>query len=308
MILQVAYCTDEKYAKIMMVSIVSLCETNKEFDDIVFYCLEKGLSLETKSEIECVVNHYNRKIQFLDIRNICEKKRFWKPSRDTMFSRVLIPELIDKDKVLYLDCDLIVLDSLKELWNINVDGYANLVVQDTSRKNARLETGNVNIRYFNSGVMVINCVEWRNKDYFSQMREFEKKYENEAIFPDQRPLNAITLCDSKIIDPKYNFTPELYRYTYKQLLLLMDTKVFYEQQQVEDARKEPVIVHFSGRSIERPWFKNCRNQYKELYRTYMKKFDFLDFPLWEDSKLNSIKWEIKYRLPFFIQLLGSRLR
>ena len=306
--LHVVYCTDSKYSKIMTVSIVSLCESNKSFSQINIYCFEKDLTEYEKEKIEAIVGEYGRKITFISINTYCNELRFWPKSRDLMFSRFLIPNVLNEEKVLYLDCDTIVISSLEELWNMDITGYVHLVVLDTARCNAKHEASlKNNDKYFNSGVMVINCSEWKNKDIFKKMKIYESKQNKLALFPDQRPLNAVTLKYSKIISPAYNLTSELFHYSYEQIIKIMKCDNFYSKKDLEEAIKRPIIIHFSGRSIDRPWFSNCKNIYKEKYRSYMKKYEFTDFPLWRDDILSVIKWNIKYSLPVNVQIFISFL-
>jgi lipopolysaccharide biosynthesis glycosyltransferase len=49
----------------------------------------------------------------------------WPEELPAMYSRLLIPELFtDYDRVLYIDADCLVLDSLEELFNADLEGYA----------------------------------------------------------------------------------------------------------------------------------------------------------------------------------------
>lgn len=302
--LDVVYCTDSRYSRIMTISIISLCENNKGLSNINIYCFEKGLKDDEKNEIDKIVKQYNRNITFISIIDVCEKMRFWQPEMDLMFARFLIPYILNVKKVLYLDCDTIIISSLNELWKSSIDGYAHLVVLDTARLDAKQEASlEIDDQYFNSGVMLINCAEWNNKKIFEKMKDYESKQNRTAIFPDQRPLNAVTLKYSKIISPRYNLTSEMVRYSYEDILKIIQSKNYYNKEDYKKARSNPSIIHFSGRSIDRPWFTNCNNKYRALYREYMSKFEFTNFNLWHDSLANVVKWKIKYHLPNGIQII-----
>lgn len=306
--LQVVYCTDSNYTKIMTVSIISLCENNPNFSAINIYCFEKDLTQDEKNNVCAIVEEYKRKITFISISDYCDKFRFWSQDKDIIFSRFLIPYILDIKKILYLDCDTIIVSDLEKLWKISVDGYANLGVLDTARvfakQEAMLERDSY---YFNSGVMIINCDEWKSKKIFEKMKKFEYEQNNVSVFGDQRLLNAISAKNTKIISPAYNLTSELLRFSYNKIIKIMQCNDFYSEKDIQEAIDNPVIIHFSGRSIDRPWFKNSNSIYKEKYRSYMKKYSFTDFPLWNDSIINVIKWKIKYMLPINLQVFISNL-
>ncbi len=66
------------------------------------------------------------------------------------FGRFLIPEVVQEDKVLYLDSDLIVISNLDDLFNIDFGDKSILAVRDYNE-----------IMAFNAGVMLINNRKWK---------------------------------------------------------------------------------------------------------------------------------------------------
>ena len=66
------------------------------------------------------------------------------------FARYWIPELIEENRVIYLDCDMIVQQSLDELFELDLQGHFLAAVQDAKGIG------------FNSGMMVIDNQKWRN--------------------------------------------------------------------------------------------------------------------------------------------------
>lgn len=307
--LKVAYCSDERYSRIMTVSLVSLLENNKDFEVITIYCLENNMAIETQKSIQAIVESYNRCIIFVNVKKMCDECRFWPVERDMMFARFLLPQLVEADKVLYLDCDTMILSDLSGLWEENIEGFYHAVVQDTSRINARYEAGIAyDARYFNSGMMLINCSEWKKDEAFELMKEHEKMCSGVAMFPDQRPLNAITLKKAKIIMPRYNMTTDFFTYPYEKLIKVVQNKNFYKEKDVKTSVENPVVVHFSGTSIDRPWFVESEHPYKAMYEEYMRMYDFTDFELWKDRKVNVIKLKIKKKIPFYLWLLLSRIK
>ena len=87
------------------------------------------------------------------------------------------------DKLLYLDSDTIVVDSLGELKQKEGDVLA---VLDNMQRAQKLGISN----YFNSGVLYIDVKSWLNKEYGDALKDFIRQNPNvKWQYPDQDVLN-----------------------------------------------------------------------------------------------------------------------
>ncbi|MDS7999096.1 glycosyltransferase, partial [Streptococcus pneumoniae] len=73
------------------------------------------------------------------------------------YARYLISRLITEDRVVYLDSDIIVNGDLSPLFELSLGDYSLAAVRDVD--------GNG----FNSGMLVIDCQKWREKDVTSML-------------------------------------------------------------------------------------------------------------------------------------------
>ena len=64
MILNVLYSCNENYVKQAGISIISLCENNKLFEDIHIFFVEDKITEASKQQLMQIVEKYNRKITF----------------------------------------------------------------------------------------------------------------------------------------------------------------------------------------------------------------------------------------------------
>ena len=96
--------------------------------------------------------------------------------------RLLAPHLQLPDKIIYLDTDTIINNDIKELWDIDINGYEAGVVRDIMFKNF---VGFFN--YFNAGMMLLNLKEIRKSGAFDKASNLcvTKK----LAFADQDALN-----------------------------------------------------------------------------------------------------------------------
>ena len=124
----VVLASDDKFAEILGVSLVSLYENSKDMDDIVVYVLDSEIKNENKDKLLTVSRQYSRtEVQFIPAKDI-SKKLEMKVSTDrgslSQYARLFVSSDLPKDldRVLYLDCDIIINRSIRELWNLDLKG------------------------------------------------------------------------------------------------------------------------------------------------------------------------------------------
>ena len=116
----------------------------------------------------------------------------------------------DIDRILYLDCDIIIRKPLQELWNIDVSSYGIAGVPDVFEGNIahynRLEYPSQE-GYFNAGVLLINLDYWRNNNVTERLLNYIRDNNDKIRAHDQDTLNAVLYKETKAIDYKWNFLP-----------------------------------------------------------------------------------------------------
>lgn len=125
--------------------------------------------------------------------------------------RLLLPDLVEVEKIIYFDCDIIVNMDIQQLWNIDLQGYPIAAALDPGmpefpehyRQKIR-STGVELENYFNSGVIVLNLVHLR-KHYrlFQQAIGYLQRWPA-AVFHDQDALNWLFQSSYLQLDPIYN--------------------------------------------------------------------------------------------------------
>lgn len=300
--INIALSSDRHYCKLLATTIVSIFENNQDVDDICVYCLLFDVGENDVKEIRQIATTYGRMINIIHTSHFCEIYRFWEYNEDGRYVRLLLPLLLPSiDKVLYLDCDTIVRHSLSTLFKYDLSGYYHAAVLDTARMNARVESWiDDTDKYFNSGVMLINLKKWREDNIIEKFKSFKLIHSDKGIYRDQRILNGTISNNYIILPPEFNYMPEMRQFSVKHIKRLCGLKCFYDQNQIDKAIKDPIIVHFAGRSIDRPWFINSEHPFTVEYRNYMKKTEYTYFELWKDSWKNVFLWKAKKYIPFFI--------
>lgn len=283
--LNVAYSSDDNYAKYMGISILSLLENNKDdFEKINIYIIDNNISKNNKEKLMEIISNYNACIIYLEFNKLATNLKTDNKFFISSFGRIFLSNIEEIDKIVYLDCDSMITSSLMDLWNINIDNYYLAGVQDTVFKYYITSIGlKENFRYINAGFLLINLRKWRKDDITTKCIEFIDSFNGSVPHHDQGTINAV--CNKKIylLPPKYNMQSPMFLYTANQIKKINEYEFYYEQAELEDGRKNPIFVHFTAGFYNRPWFSNCTHPLKERYLEYYNKSP------WKHEKLKKGK-------------------
>lgn len=259
----VAYAPDANVLPLTLVSMASVLKNAKKSDEIEFVIMYSQANmpekyLQTFDNLQAIKNYT------LNMIKIDEKifDGFPNPNWVTIeaWFRVLLADLLpNEERVLYLDCDTIVRDSLSDLFKTDMGDALAGVIEDVSESKNKAERICLEDNfYFNSGVLLINLKAWRKHDFFSKLKNIvmtDKKITN-----DQDALNKT--CDGLKcrLSPKYDYMHVWWRKNSPQ----------YDDKYMKDfakAEENPVIVHFTGIKPNNP---SCKNKFAAEYRDYAR--------------------------------------
>lgn len=165
--------------------------------------------------------------------------------------KFLIPDLIpvEYEKVLYLDSDMLVLRSLKEIYEIN--DYEFCAVKSIVNTEIKEYVSSINLdpdNYFNTGVILFNLKEIHNSknNYYIYKNYINSNYK----YLDQDIFNKINQIynNFKILDKNYNY------------------QIFWYSE--HNNLKDIYVLHFIG--DVKPWMPNYINPFKVLFNKYYK--------------------------------------
>ena len=63
--------------------------------------------------------------------------------------------------------------------------------------------------------------------------------------------------------------PPHFKFTSKQIMSLFRMRSYYNQEELDNAVRNPIVIHYTDEFFNRPWFKNCSHPLKELYLYYL---------------------------------------
>lgn len=296
-ILNVIYSSDDNYAQHMGVSIYSLLDKNTtEFNEINIYVIENHISKGNRSKLEQVVDKFKNAncywISFDSYKNQLNINMLW-PISISSYARLFISSMLgdNVDRVLYLDCDMIINDSLKLLWQYDLGDNVIGAVQDPVNDKTKNAVGVASDeKYFNAGMLLINISLWSKLNVEEKIRQFLEIHNGQVVHHDQGVLNGVLKDNVTLLPLKYNVMTIQYFMDRDQLLkYFANNAKYYSNEEYECSKINPAIIHFTPSFTTRPWVKGCKHPLKNKY------FYYLATSPWNDARLtvDNRKWYVK---------------
>jgi lipopolysaccharide biosynthesis glycosyltransferase len=187
---------------------------------------------------------------------------------------VFLPDLLPElDRVLYLDGDVIVLDSLAPLWETELgDHYlaavTNVLQQDHFPRLDDLGLSGPEV-YFNAGVMLMNLGQLRREDGVTAVVEWARANPDKIRWPPQDALNVALGSRRLPLHPRWNCMNSVVSFPWSAEL--------FGAEAVEEARRNPAIRHFEGPAANKPWHYLADRESRELYLRHRRRTPWPEF-------------------------------
>ena len=268
MVYHVTCNTDDNYAQHCCAMLCSLFENNRDMTFHV-HLLTHGFAKDNASFLNELCHRYNNELTIYDVDETklngvkIRKKR---PLTKAAYYRILLPEILseDIDKVLYLDCDIIVLGNVKELFEIELNDKALAACQDASpytnlhRRQLGLD---LKEKAFCSGLMVINLGYWRRTGAEEKLIEYSKREREVVYLHDQDSLNYVFKNQWYVLPYKWGVAP-------LSIAVLDNSQKSFD---IEEYVFNPGVIHYA--SPAKPWFDVWTPQ-RKYYLKYVRLSGF----------------------------------
>lgn len=244
------------------VTVHSICESNGEYG-LHFYVMHNDL---TPSDCETIAQSFPMaSFSYIRMNETC-LSRFPKVKRYpyTIYYRIFASEYLPKamDRILYLDCDLVVHNDLKSFYESDFNG--NIFIACSNIGKAMMAFNRLRLglpkdyRYMNTGVMLINLAEYRIALDTEAIRKYTLANKWKLMLYDQDILckfygNRIKMEKTSV----YNLSDRYISWHKKENIT------------AEWVRKNNVIIHYIGKN--KPWKPKYRGILAEYYLTNQEK-------------------------------------
>ena len=232
-IIPIFYACDDAFVKYTIVSLHSMIKNASKEYNYKVYILHTNISEDMKENLSALGNE-NFEIIFTNVSDYLNRLSENLPVRHyyskTTYYRLFISEMFPEyDKALYIDSDTIVQTDITALFNTNIDGYLLAGCREQAMEQVDVygtyceQVVGVNRhQFFNAGVMLINCDEFRKKNVLARFAKLLGEY-NFIVTQDEDYLNLICKDHVYWLSQKWNteLTDGLeYSYDYREAYLL----------------------------------------------------------------------------------------
>lgn len=251
-LLNVVFNADSGYLPHLATALQSLFHFNSTLVRNVFV-VSADISLDQQLRVTSGLDQIQReKIQFVSVASsLIENFHVSRHISRAAYLRFFLPEILPEElqTALYLDCDLVVLNSLTPLIDMlgPLDDETLAWAVEESNGSHLTKFGFSSNHYFNSGVMFINLETWRRDSITSQLVDTAASLQSRAPWWDQDSLNLVLENKWKVLPPDYNFTGKF---------------------PAEIVR----IAHFAG--SRKPWMYGCDHPLAKEYFRFRKMTGF----------------------------------
>jgi len=270
--IDIFFASDDNFVQHLCVAIASILKSADKDDKFKFYIMTEGLSDENINHIKDLNAIKAFDLEFI----IVDGKKFENyvsPSyinTNATFFRYLIPEIKPElEKVLYLDCDIVVKGSLSDLFNTDIGDNLVAGVEDphvSCAGNKLKPLYEPDLVYLNAGVLLFNCKAMRSFNFTQKCFNANKLINLKTYWgADQDVINMITHGRKYILKPHNNLVSSF-----------LDKAIIsrYTEEEIDYAMRKPLIIHFSDR--KKPWTIKYfpQNDYAFEYYKYLKLTSF----------------------------------
>ena len=270
---------DDNYTKYAGVVIASILANSNDNDNLMFYILDGGISKEKKQQISSLTSIKNCQINFVPIdENMFSdyaKVKTHKYISIATYYRLKAPSLLPNvDKIIYLDCDVVVNTSLKELYEIDIKDYLLAGVSDNKKRMVK-----ENPTYVNAGILVFNLEKMRQENTEEEFYNYTKENVNNITKGDQEIINEVCKGKIKVIDSQWN----------------VQTSNFVNR---SDYTTNPKIIHYLSK--EKPWKFGSYSYHKKYW------FKYLQLTPWAISNEDKRYWYTKNQIASIFSYIKHR--
>lgn len=256
----VCLSSDKHYVQHLSVTMASILANKAPTETLVFYILESGFTEKDYQTINALKGIHDFEVHYFPVQHkILEVFPISKKDLVTIatYFRLFIPELIPhEDRIIYLDCDIVVRHALGELYNMDFRDNYLLGVRDIDSRgnNRRMKTK----RYVNAGVLLMNCKKMRQDDIYQRFIDFILTEKERIQWHDQDVIAATLDGHVGYIDSKWN----------GQIGRLPKDMRF-------SRLNETYILHYIGAT--KPWLPYQDAHFIEEYFKYLRLTPFANY-------------------------------
>ena len=213
--IEIMLVCDENYGAFMATTIASILKNAEAIDSFRFHIVDCGLKNASREAVDEL-----KKLRPFEVVYYKHELPEYLQSTDTpfpalvyhrLFAARFLPESLEK--ILYMDVDIVVLSSLRELWNTPLDGVFAAAAHDRYMSQEHCKAIGIEKKddYFNAGVLLMNLKYWRENDVVDKLLNIINEFKEPLSFAEQDLLNIYaSRYGYRLVSEKWNVNPRDY--------------------------------------------------------------------------------------------------
>lgn len=273
--MNIAYVLTDETCIQTIVSMYSLLVNNKN-REIHFYLLQsENFTLENKILFKNIINKYDLNVSFVK----CNVPKFLNIKKQVQFNSLFysfdLCNLIDVDRVLFLDSSTIINDSIEELYDTDLKGYSSAAPEYIYNKIYKEFFKTPLENSVNNAILLMDLKKWRKEKILDRIISFDySKYKSRDKANHLNCFN-LSIKDCKILPLQYGYT-EASKYWCGNYPITCSKEAKDIYYQLFTHVKKPKIIYYTGLT---PLNQKCKNSYANLWWKYAEQT-----PIYKDIK------------------------
>ncbi|KRN77038.1 glycosyltransferase family 8 protein [Weissella minor] len=262
------FSIDDNFTSQLMTTVYSIWANSDSENEYNIYIVQEERLASTEA-LELFFDKFGMTYHPIVIdKNDFSKAPVSKRYPKSIYFRLLAHEYLptDLDKILYLDADILCINDITPFYETDISDYlyaasmhADALNLTSTVNKIRLDTDTEN--YYNSGVLLMNLANIRQKVTSEDIFNFIEQYKNLLILPDQDVLNKLYGEDILPVPDSY------YNYDVRKDMTYQLTSS--GENDANWVARNTVFLHYCGKN--KPWSdKNANDKYNFLYKHYMR--------------------------------------
>lgn len=281
----IVFATDDNYVLPLAVAIKSMLDHKSDNDEYKIYVFCDKLSEKSINILKevCGENY----LEIVRVTNHLTGTDFYEVGHVSLatYYRFFIPKILSNyDKVLYLDCDILIQNDIGKLYDVELG--------------ENILSGNrmfgIENEYVNAGILLFNVKEYLKNDVCEKCIKYIADH-RDLKYPDEQALNDV--CKGKIKHFDYKFNYQTFFCGEQKTLDMAGAKKI----------KDIYLIHYSDKPwkvsstpLGNLWWKTAKKMPKDIRKEIYEKFgqnqnqnDFYYYKYYFASPLGRLLYKIK---------------
>lgn len=244
--MNILFSINAKFIGLTKTCIQSIVRFDKNID---FYILHHDLNQEHKDDLmrsfpDCTFHFIEVKEE--SFKDFPTSSRYPLEIYYRLFASDLLPDTLDR--ILYLDVDIVVIQSLRELYNMDFQDNLYIACSHVSENMTHLNAKRLGLKedvpYINTGVLLMNLIALRKQLNKQDVLNYVNAYKKKLVLFDQDVLTALYGDKTRLVDyRKYNLS--------ERMMNFYNLRNSRNKMDLDWVKENSVIIHYCGRM--KPW-------------------------------------------------------